>query len=115
MKEGQNLPTVGKALGAIQKHLKDKLTHEDFPYYDFTIRQFCNIILALRQHTITSMNDLVYSLVFEVDRHILDRMVGESHKTELDNCLFQALSKVVSVAPAVRKTLWKFAIEENGD
>jgi len=53
--------------------------------------------------------------VFEVDRHILDRLVGESQKTELDNCLFQALSKVVSVAPAVRKTLWKFAIEENGD
>jgi len=25
----QNLPTVGKALGAIQKHLKDKLEHED--------------------------------------------------------------------------------------
>jgi len=25
----QNLPTVGKAIAAIQKHLKDKLTHED--------------------------------------------------------------------------------------
>jgi len=70
----------------------------------------CNLILALRKHSITSLPDLINCLVYEVDRHITDRLIEEQHKAELDNCLFAALGKVSTVAPTIRKSLWKFAV-----
>jgi len=94
---------LSKALLSIQTNLIAKLALDDYPQYDFSCRIFCNLILSLNRHKVSNLDELLKSILFELDRHIRDRLSEATHVQEYDNYVFNSLNKVGAIKDLIRK------------